>query len=149
MKRLLSILILLSMLVVPAWGWSSYTEGTKRLCLQKSPVCVVVPEKAPDAFAFPKAFMVVNKSFDNGNGIAMVQAINADETVGAFVVFAKIKGTLHVIALVAEYRASGKSDVMEDKQFMSTGVPSGRLERVEKPTETKKFLRFLDSGTGV
>ena len=131
MKRLLSILILLSMLVVPAWGWSSYTEGTKKLCLPNSPVCVIVPEKAPDAFAFPKAFMLVNKSFANGNGIAMVQAINADDTVGAFVV-----GLAVAAFVLAGRRAIGPPPGW----LRPLGIHAGRWRAI------RRALRHIRSG---
>lgn len=67
MKRLLSLAVLLSLLVLPLWGWASYAEGTKKLCVTEQ-ICVTLPEMAPDFTTFPIQTLG-QKMFQNENGI--------------------------------------------------------------------------------
>jgi hypothetical protein len=73
MKKSLSLLVILSMLVLPTWGWP-YMEGTKKLCIDEK-ICITLPEKAPDFTTF-EGSILGQRAFANGNVIMVVEMFN-------------------------------------------------------------------------
>lgn len=147
MKRLLSLLVILSMLALPVWAWS-YTEGTKVVCSPAKELCVRVPEKAPDMLLFPNVRIVAQQGFANNALLAIVQSANKAGSVEATVVLVRVKDKLAVVAMAAEYARSGEVEFFEDLAFLKTGIPSNTLVRVKEPSKVSEFTKHLDKGVG-
>ena len=151
MKKLLSCLVMLSMLAVSSWAWS-YTEGTKKLCPVEG-MCVVVPEKAPDFQNFPTR-VLGQKNFPNGNALQVLEALNKELTIDVILLVMKHEGKVFLLSMQVTYAPEGfdkaasakkyVTDKYEDVQFMETGRPSGKLSRVEKFKDFSEFRKFIE-----
>jgi len=151
MKRLLSLLVMLSMLAMSSWAWS-YTEGTKKLCPVEG-VCVVVPEKAPDFQNFPTR-VLGQRNFPNGNALQVLEALNKESTVDVTLLVMKLEGKVFIISMQVIYAPEGfdkaasaeehVTDKYEDVQFMETGRPSEKLGHVEKFKDFSEFRKFIE-----
>ncbi len=140
MKKLLSLVAILSMVVVPAWGWS-YTEGTKVVCTPKKELCITVPEMAPDFLLFPNARIVAQQTFANGNMIAMISTENECGNTSTHVLLVRIDGIVHVVAMAAFYEDTGKKGMYEDIAYVTTGKPSGVLAETNAPNGSDAFIK--------
>jgi hypothetical protein len=157
MKKFLSVLTILVLLGVWAvWAWP-YTEGTKKMCVPDTKVCVTISERAPDFISFP-THVVGTQPFENGNAIQILEAVNEAETVDAVIAVVKVGDTIGIIGLVAVYIPEGLrhfdstkqhvTDSYEDVAFTKTGRISGVLARVDKLTDYSEFKKFL-TGTKI
>lgn len=152
MKRLLSLAVLLSVLVLPLWGWASYAEGTKKLCVNEQ-VCITIPEKAPDFMAF-ETNVLATKQFPNGNAIQVLESMNAEATVDVIVLVVKLGDKVSIVGIQVNYapesfakfdeKKQHVTDSYEDVGFTKRGQPTGLLIKVDKFTDSKDFMKFIE-----
>ena len=155
MKRLLSCLVMLSMLAVSVWAWS-YTEVTKKLCIDEK-ICITLPEKAPDFTTF-KGNILGQRAFANGNVIMVVEMFNDADTVDVILVLVKVEEKISVIGMQVTYAPetfakynidkAHVSDSYEDSAFTEKGQLSGQLMKVDKLTDYNLFAKFIE-GTNI
>jgi hypothetical protein len=151
MKKALSLLVILSMLVLPTWGWP-YMEGAKKLCIDEK-ICITLPEKAPDFTAF-KGNILGQRAFANGNVIMVVEMLNDADTVGVIIVLVKVGEKSSVIGMQVTYAPetfakydidkAHVSDSYEDSTFTEKGKLSNTLMKVDKLTDYKLFAKFIE-----
>jgi hypothetical protein len=151
MKKLLSLLVMLSMLAVSPWAWS-YTEATKKLCVNEQ-ICITIPEKAPDFIKF-ETNVLTTKHFENGNGIQILEAMNKELTVDVIILVVQLDGKVSIVGMQVNYASEGfdkfdekkthVTDSYEDVGFTKQGKPTGLLIKVNKFTDSKDFMKFVE-----
>lgn len=129
-------------------------EGSRVLDNEKG-FTVEVPEMCPD-FLFWQPRLLGSKQYANGNGIAIIESRNEEETVFVTAIWAKIENKAYCLGLIITYfppkgfdpkkkvEDQMKSEYIEDIIFMRTGKPSGVLSRVKDLTPFSQIERFLN-----
>ena len=151
MEKLLSCLVMLSMLAVSVWAWS-YAEGTKKICLTPEN-CITVPEKAPDFTKF-EAQVLGQRAFANGNALLIAELLNEANTVDVIMMLVMVEGKVSIIAMQVTYAPetfakydidkAHVSDSYEDSTFTEKGKLSNTLMKVDKLTDYKLFAKFIE-----